>query len=61
MAVGAYNFCTGVSYLPASLIAGALWSVDPRWTFGLSAVLASVAIVLFGLVRPGSTAPPVPA
>ena len=54
-AVGAYNFCTGVLYLPASLIAGALWIVDPRWAFGLAAVLAAVAIALFGLMRPGST------
>ena len=54
-AVGAYNFCTGVLYLPASLIAGVLWSVDPRWAFGLAALLRAVAVLLFGLMRPGST------
>jgi MFS family permease len=53
-AVGAYNFCTGALYLPASLIAGALWTVDPRWAFGAAALLAAGAIVLFGLMRPGS-------
>lgn len=53
-AVGAYNFCTGVLYLPASLIAGALWTVDPRWAFGAAALLTAVAIMLFGLMRPGS-------
>lgn len=55
-AVGAYNFCTGVLYLPASLIAGTLWSVDPRWAFGLAALLSAVAVVLLALMRPGSTA-----
>ncbi len=46
-AVGAYNFVTGVLYLPASLMVGALWSVNPRWAFGLATVLALFAIILF--------------
>ena len=50
-AVGAYNFVTGVLYLPASLIAGALWTVDPRWAFGLATVLALTAIGLFVSMR----------
>jgi MFS family permease len=51
-AVGAYNFVTGALYLPASLAAGALWTVDPRWAFGLATFLAITAITLFGWVQP---------
>ena len=51
-AVGAYNFVTGLLYLPASLVAGALWTIDPRWAFGLATLLAVVAVVLFGWMRP---------
>jgi MFS family permease len=32
-AMGVYNFVTGVIYLPASLIAGALWVVNPKRCF----------------------------
>ena len=56
-AVGAYNFVTGVLYLPASLAAGALWSVDPRWAFGLAALLALAATAALVLLQP---APPRP-
>ncbi len=51
-AVGAYNFVTGVLYLPASLVAGALWTVDPRWAFGLATLLALAAIALFVWMQP---------
>ena len=51
-AVGAYNFVTGLLYLPASLVAGALWTIDPRWAFGLATLLAVVAVALFGWMRP---------
>ena len=51
-AVGVYNFVTGLLYLPASLVAGALWTFDPRWAFGLAAGLAAGAIGLFVWVRP---------
>jgi MFS family permease len=57
-AVGAYNFVTGVLYLPASLVAGALWSVDPRWAFGLAALLTVAAIVLFGRMQPAADLSP---
>jgi MFS family permease len=56
-AVGAYNFVTGLLYLPASLVAGALWTIDPRWAFGLSTVLAVVAMALFGFKQPASARP----
>jgi MFS family permease len=51
-AVGAYNAVTGGLYLPASLVAGALWTIDPRWAFGLAALLSVVAMVLFVWRRP---------
>jgi MFS family permease len=55
-AVGAYNFFTGVLYLPASLVAGLLWTVDPRWAFALAALLSAVAMALFGRIHRGSGA-----
>jgi len=55
-AVGAYNFVTGVLYLPASLVAGALWTIDPRWAFGLATLLTAAAIALFCRMQPASDA-----
>lgn len=57
-AVGAYNFVTGVLYLPASLVAGALWTIDARWAFGLASLLTVVAIGLFGWLGPARDASP---
>ncbi len=57
-AVGAYNFVTGVLYLPASLVAGALWITDPRWAFGLAALLTVAAIALFRWMQPASAQRP---
>jgi MFS family permease len=51
-AVGAYNFVTGVLYLPASLVAGALWTIDPRGAFALAALLAAASMGLFAVLRP---------
>jgi len=51
-AVGVYNFVTGALYLPASLAAGALWTVSPGLAFALAAALAAAAIVSFGILRP---------
>ena len=53
--MGAYNFVTGVLYLPASLVAGAMWTLDPRWPFGLATLLTVAAIALFGWMQPAST------
>ncbi|MBI5880804.1 MFS transporter [archaeon] len=49
-AVGIYNFTTGIIYLPASLIAGALWKLDPNYAFGFAAAV-SVAALIFFVVR----------
>jgi MFS family permease len=53
-AIGVYNFVTGVLYLPASLVAGALWATSPSLAFGLSAALSLLAIAVFALMRPAS-------
>ncbi len=51
-AIGLYNFVTGVIYLPASLIAGALWLLNPASAFLLAAGLAFAALLVFALTRP---------
>lgn len=52
--MGAYNFVTGLLYLPASLVAGALWTVAPEWAFGLAALLSVLAMAAFALVKPAT-------
>ena len=51
-AIGVYNFVTGAIYLPASLLAGALWAVSPRIVFVLAAAISLVAIIAFVFLRP---------
>jgi len=51
-AIGLYNAVTGMLYLPASLVAGALWTVSPSAAFGLAAGLSLAAIVTFVLRPP---------
>jgi MFS family permease len=51
-AIGVYNFATGAIYLPASLIAGALWAVHPSLVFLVAAGLALAAAVAFVWLRP---------
>ena len=51
-AIGLYNFVTGALYLPASVVAGALWIVAPGLAFALAAGLALAAIAAFGVLRP---------
>ena len=51
-AMGVYNGVTGMLYLPASLIAGALWSVAPALAFGLASLLSVVAMAVFVWLRP---------
>jgi MFS family permease len=46
-AIGVYGFVTGLIYLPASLIAGALWSYGPAWTFAFAIATSVVALTLF--------------
>lgn len=56
-AIGAYNFFTGLVYLPASLIAGALWNINPSYAFVFAAVISVAALLFFTLAkRKNSTA-----
>jgi MFS family permease len=51
-AIGVYNFVTGLIYLPASLIAGAMWLMHPSSAFFLAACLAFTALAVFVFLRP---------
>jgi MFS family permease len=51
-AIGVYNFVTGMIYLPASVIAGALWLVHPTSVFIVAAFLSLAAIAVFIYLRP---------
>lgn len=46
-AIGAYNFVVGLFYLPASAIAGALWLLNPSFSFLFAAVVAFFALIAF--------------
>lgn len=46
-AIGVYNFVTGILYVPASLIAGALWAIAPSLAFMLATLLTLFAIAVF--------------
>jgi len=46
-AIGFYNFMTGLVYLPASVIAGLLWLVNPSYAFTFAALIALGALVIF--------------
>jgi len=46
-AIGFYGFLTGLMYLPASLIAGLLWSYGATWTFAFAIVTSLTAICVF--------------
>jgi MFS family permease len=56
-AVGIYNFVTGALYLPASLVAGALWTIAPEIAFSLAALLSVLAIVSFAVLQPAAPSP----
>ena len=51
-AIGVFNCVTGVIYLPASLIAGALWLLHPAGAFLLAACVACAALATFMQWRP---------
>lgn len=46
-AIGIYGFVTGLVYLPASLIAGTLWPVNPAWAFAFAIGTSLIALALF--------------
>ncbi|MDR3391676.1 MAG: MFS transporter [Sulfuriferula sp.] len=51
-AIGVYNFVTGAIYLPASLLAGALWLLHPAVVFMVAAALSLTAIGAFIYLQP---------
>ena len=51
-AMGMYSFVTGMLYLPASLMAGALWLLSPASAFLMAAGLALLALIMFSVMRP---------
>ncbi len=56
-AIGLYNSLTGMLYLPASLLAGALWTIAPGMAFAAAAGIAFAALSAFialGCLRPSS-------
>ncbi len=61
-AIGLYQFVTGTIYVPASLLAGALWTASATLAFTLAAALSLVAIATLAVLRPaaGSTLSPPP-
>ncbi len=56
-AIGVYNLVSGALYLPASLLAGALWTVSPAAAFGVAAGLSALALLAFAIARPQAAAP----
>lgn len=51
-AIGLYNFATGIVYLVASVLAGALWLLHPASAFLAGAALALLALLAFAVLRP---------
>jgi MFS family permease len=51
-AMGMYSFVTGMVYLPASLIAGSLWLLNPATPFLMASGVALLALIMFAVMRP---------
>jgi len=50
-AIGMYNFVTGLAYLPASVIAGILWTLHPTYAFIFAMFIATLALCVFLILR----------
>jgi MFS family permease len=48
-AIGIYNFATGAIYLPASVIAGYLWKLNPNYAFIFAGIISIAALIFFVL------------
>ena len=46
-ALGAFHTMTGLSVLPASLVAGLLWKFNPDITFLYGGIMSAIAVILF--------------
>ncbi len=51
-AIGAYNFLTGALYLTASVMAGALWALNPGIAFVFAASTSAAAALILLSLRP---------
>ncbi len=51
-AIGMLNFVNGLIYLPASVIAGALWLLHPTYAFGFAVITTLVALCVFIFLQP---------
>ena len=50
--LGAYHTCVGVVKLASGLVAGLLFTIDPRATFAFGAIAAAFAAVALSLWKP---------
>lgn len=46
-AIGLYNFFTGLIYLPASIVTGLLWKINPNYAFLFGALISACALLFF--------------
>jgi MFS family permease len=46
-AIGIYNFGTGLIYLPASVVAGFLWTINPNYAFIFAGLISIAALIFF--------------
>lgn len=46
-AIGFYSLVTGIIYLPASVIAGYLWTINPNYAFTFAAIISLTALAVF--------------
>jgi MFS family permease len=56
-AIGLYNFITGLVYVPASVVAGYLWTLNPSYTFAVALVTTVTALGAFAALKNGMLRP----
>ena len=49
-ALGAYHMVISLAALPAGLLAGLLWELDPNYTFAAGALLSATALVMLAVL-----------
>ena len=49
-ALGTFHTLIGITAVPASVIAGVLWDITPRWTFLFGCAVSILAVILFVLL-----------
>jgi len=56
-AIGLYNFITGLVYVPASIVAGYLWTMNPSYAFGFALLTTVIALGTFAALKNGMLRP----